>query len=203
MSFGDPWFYIVLLGLAVVVYAMLIPSRKSTTAPVNNGIGELETTLEQYMSEIEKENDELIDLVAQMKQDFASKQLAQQEQIVELRKRMIEVEQVSRNNTTIGKAVEHIAEAAPAMKTSYAVEEAVIPVSSDVIEQLAVLAADQPHPDHSADLDTKAPESVRDRYPELFDLYEKGKSIDMIAKTIGIQRGEIQLILQLAKREAT
>ncbi|MBA9086103.1 hypothetical protein FHR92_002576 [Fontibacillus solani] len=195
MSFGDPWFYIVLLGLAAVVYAMLIPSRKSTTAPVNNGIGELETTLEQYMSEIEKENDELIDLVAQMKQDFASKQLAQQEQIVELRKRMIEVEQVSRNNTTIGKAAEHIAEAAPepAMKTGYAVEEAVIPVSSDVIE----------HPDHSADLDTKAPESVRDRYPELFDLYEKGKSIDMIAKTIGIQRGEIQLILQLAKREET
>ncbi|MNC30448.1 hypothetical protein D3C75_787320 [compost metagenome] len=105
MSFGDPWFYIVLLGLAALVYAMLIPSRKSAADPVNNGIGELETTLEQYMSEIDKENDELIDLVAQMKQDFASKQLAQQEQIVELRKRIIEVEQTSRNTSTIENAV--------------------------------------------------------------------------------------------------
>lgn len=44
-------------------------------------------------------------------------------------------------------------------------------------------------------------EQVRDRYPELFELYGKGKSIDMIAKTMGLQRGEVQLILQLAKKE--
>ncbi|MNC80265.1 hypothetical protein D3C75_1330060 [compost metagenome] len=44
-------------------------------------------------------------------------------------------------------------------------------------------------------------EQDRDRYPELFELYGKGKSIDMIAKTMGLQRGEVQLILQLAKKE--
>ncbi|MNO84210.1 hypothetical protein D3C76_755430 [compost metagenome] len=211
MSFGDPWFYIVLLGLAAVVYAMFIPSRKSAADPVNNGIGELKNTLEQYMSEIEKENDELIDLVAQMKQDFASKQLAQQEQIVELRKRIIEVEQTSRNTSTIGNAVEVAVNATtkPAIQTNSTVSDViddVIPVRNDVADQAAVPAvptADQTLLDHSVDTATKTPESVRDRYPELFDLYEKGKSIDMIAKTIGIQRGEIQLILQLAKREET
>ncbi|MNN17512.1 hypothetical protein D3C81_1307030 [compost metagenome] len=208
MSFGDPWFYIVLLGLAALVYAMLIPSRKSTADSVNNGIGELETTLEQYMSEIDKENDELIDLVAQMKQDFASKQLAQQEQLVELRKRIIEVEQSSRNNSTTGKAVEVAVNATtePAIETNSIVNaidvvDDVISVTNDVADQAAAPIADQTQLDHSADTATKTPESVRDRYPELFDLYEKGKSIDMIAKTIGIQRGEIQLILQLAKRE--
>lgn len=209
MSFGDPWFYIVLLGLAAVVYAMFIPSRKSAADPVNNGIGELKNTLEQYMSEIEKENDELIDLVAQMKQDFASKQLAQQEQIVELRKRIIEVEQTSRSYYTIDHAAELAVKAtadsaieANSMASEAAdVVDRVIPVSNDAADQAAGLAIDQTHFDLSSDTGTKTPESVRDRYPELFDLYEKGKSIDMIAKTIGIQRGEIQLILQLAKRE--
>ena len=43
--------------------------------------------------------------------------------------------------------------------------------------------------------------SIKSRYAELFDLYEQGKSIDMIAKTTGLQRGEVQLIIQLAKQE--
>ncbi|MNJ40883.1 hypothetical protein D3C77_357880 [compost metagenome] len=44
-------------------------------------------------------------------------------------------------------------------------------------------------------------DSFHERYPELFELYDQGKSIDMIAKAVGIQRGEVQLILQLAKKE--
>ena len=43
--------------------------------------------------------------------------------------------------------------------------------------------------------------SIKSRYAELFDLYEQGKSIDMIAKSTGLQRGEVQLIIQLAKQE--
>ncbi|MNW54050.1 hypothetical protein D3C74_316360 [compost metagenome] len=204
MSFGDPWFYIVLLGIAAVVYAMLLPTRKSAIEPADKGIGELESTLEHYMSEVEKENDELIDLVSQMKQDFASKQLAQQEQIVELRKRIVEVEQASRHSSIAIKAeeaaaVETVHEAAAPLAPIIA-QEAVISTSIYENTQASILADDQPNED-SVVLDAKAPESVRDRYPELFDLYEKGKSIDMIAKAIGVHRGEIQLILQLAKRE--
>lgn len=202
MSFGDPWFYIVLLGLAALIYAMLLPNRKSPEKPADNGLGDIEVTLEQYMSEIEKENDELIDLVAQMKQDFTSKQLAHQEQIVELRQRIIEVEQAPRqvlNNTTAVLEQTNIVDVAQPVSPSVSVEEAGSLAPSFEDTQAAVLMVEAS--ENSEVMETKASESVRDRYPELFDLYEKGKSIDMIAKTIGIQRGEIQLILQLAKRE--
>ncbi|GJM71441.1 hypothetical protein HMSSN036_36570 [Paenibacillus macerans] len=91
MSFGDPWFYVVLLGAAALVYALLLPGRQASS-PKNDAAKEMEATLEQYMSEIERENQELIDLVSQMKQEFASKQLAQQEQTAELRKRLSDVE---------------------------------------------------------------------------------------------------------------
>lgn len=187
MSFGDPWFYIVLLGLAALIYAMLLPNRKSPDKSTDHGLGDIEVTLEQYMSEIEKENDELIDLIAQMKQDFTSKQLAHQEQIVELRQRIIEIEQT--NNVAVLQPVQ----------LPLPLEKAHSSVPSVEDTQAAVLVAEASS--EFEVVETKAPESVRDRYPELFDLYEKGKSIDMIAKTIGIQRGEIQLILQLAKRE--
>jgi len=43
--------------------------------------------------------------------------------------------------------------------------------------------------------------SIKTRYPKLFELDEQGKSIDSIAKLTGLQRGEVQLILQLAKQE--
>lgn len=91
MSFGEPWFYIVLLGAAALVYALLLPGRQSA-APKADMARELEATLEQYMAEIENENQELIDMVAQMKQDFVSKQLAGQEQIAELRRRLGDTE---------------------------------------------------------------------------------------------------------------
>lgn len=44
-------------------------------------------------------------------------------------------------------------------------------------------------------------ESIKDRYAELFNLHAEGKSMDAISKQTGIQRGEVQLILQLAERE--
>jgi DNA-directed RNA polymerase specialized sigma24 family protein len=44
--------------------------------------------------------------------------------------------------------------------------------------------------------------SIHARYSELFMLYEQGKSIEMISKKLGMNKGEVQLIIQLAKQEA-
>ncbi|RRJ65383.1 hypothetical protein EHV15_22550 [Paenibacillus oralis] len=209
MSFGDPWFYVVLLGAAALVYALLLPGRQASS-PKNDAAKEMEATLEQYMSEIEKENQELIDLVSQMKQEFASKQLAQQEQIAELRKRLSDVEfsarqSESRLESLAASALENAASASlPAAATAEASLTSANAAVSGQASGLAVLSGTESAAEPAAEPVPETEDNadhVRGRYPELFDLYEKGKSIDMIAKSTGLQRGEVQLILQLAKKE--
>ncbi|WP_042160514.1 DUF6115 domain-containing protein [Paenibacillus gorillae] len=46
-----------------------------------------------------------------------------------------------------------------------------------------------------------APTTIQSRYAELLELYSQGKSIELIAKKLGMNKGEVQLILQLAKQE--
>lgn len=46
------------------------------------------------------------------------------------------------------------------------------------------------------------PAAIRDRYAELLELHERGRSVEQIAKAMNMNKGEVQLILQLAKREA-
>lgn len=205
MSFGDPWFYIVLLGAAALVYALLLPGRKAPQPSSPGGASELEATLEQFMTEIEKENEELIDLIAGMKQDFAAKQLAQQEQIVELRKRLVEVEQNALQYKSRQDALELQLSAAPPRLAETASEpKSEISAAGTPAARLPEVAVVQAEPAATVETvpeEATRTESVRDRYPELFHLYEQGKSMDTIAKSVGIQRGEVQLILQLAKRE--
>lgn len=203
MSFGEPWFYIVLLGAAALVYALLLPGRQSAAAPKADMARELEATLEQYMAEIENENQELIDMVAQMKQDFVSKQLAQQEQIAELRRRLGDVEASAKQCETRLVLLESasvekpagaaaVGQGAPSQDLLLPQDDAAAAAESESLILGQPPLTEEPKPPQ---------EQVRDRYPELFELYGKGKSIDMIAKTMGLQRGEVQLILQLAKKE--
>lgn len=202
MSFGEPWFYIVLLGAAALVYALLLPGRQSAAVPKAEMTRELEATLEQYMAEIENENQELIDMVAQMKQDFVSKQLAQQEQIAELRRRLGDAEASAKQCETRLALLESAGverAAGAAFVGQEAAPQALLPQD----DAAAVGEAESLTPGQTSLPKEPEPpqEQVRDRYPELFELYGKGKSIDMIAKTMGLQRGEVQLILQLAKKE--
>lgn len=206
MSLSDPWFYIVLLGLAALVYALFLPERKSAAQAKAGANHELEATLEHFMSDIEQENNELIELVSQMKQDFVSKQLAQQEQIAELRQRVIGIEQSAREFHPSTGQVDVLASSAEAplaapvqtlpaedvqVQLDGAANEAT--VAQELAPELEPIVEDEPEPEVS--------ETVRDRYPQLFELYARGKSMDSIAKSLGIPRGEVQLILQLAKRE--
>lgn len=185
-----------MLGVAAILYSFLIPGRVNNNMKPNQN-NEIEATLEQYMAEIENENQELIHLITQMKQEFTTKQLATQEQIVELRNRLVTVEQgvqsqeikfrtfTSTQETTLMARMSEAAVAQPDLKQVVIEEEA--PVLEEVVVE------EEPIKKHE--------DSLHDRYPELFELYNQGKSIDMIAKAVGIQRGEVQLILQLANKE--
>lgn len=177
MPLGNAWVYIVLLGAAAIGYALFLPNRKSAGSQASGGTSDVEAALEHYMTEIEKENTELIELMAQMKQDTASKQMSFQEQLAELRGRLLEVEkQASLHEARVGKL------------------ESIPSIPAKVEEAAPEFVAEEPQIPKN---------TVRDRYPDLFRLYEQGKSIDGIAKALDMQRGEVQLILQLASKEET
>ena len=61
-----PWIYIVLLGIAAVLYAFM-PKRREETVSSERVVKEVENTLEGYMAEIQNENEQLVELVSQMK----------------------------------------------------------------------------------------------------------------------------------------
>lgn len=172
-----PWIYIVLLGIAAVLYALMLPKRREENVSSERVVKEVESTLETYMAEIQNENEQLVELVSQMKQELTVKQHAQQEQVSELRQRILAAEQkLSESDTRLRLAEEKLAKTA-------SLSEGIAAATSEVEE------IPPPVP------------SIKSRYAELFELYEQGKSMDVIAKNTGMQRGEVQLIIQLAKQE--
>lgn len=174
------WIYIVLLGAAALLYAVMLPRQGTSAAGREQLVQEMESTLEQYMGEIQMENGQLVELVAQMKQEQTAKQTAQQEQLNEMRQRLLTAEQqLAASEQRLQAAEKAIADTAAGISGA---SEAASPASEAAPEPVY---------------------SIKNRYTELFDMYKAGKSIDMIAKAAGMQRGEVQLIIQLAKQEET
>lgn len=179
-----PWMIVVILGAAAIVYALILPKRQvSKTADKEQVVREVEATLEHYMADIERENEELVELIGQMKQDMTSRQLAQQEQLTEMRQRLMLLEQ---------------------QNASY--EARLFEFEKGNMQSSSVLAQqdrqDESLEPEGAEEVPKEP-SIRERYPELFELHAQGKSMEAIAKFTGMQKGEVTLILQLAKREGS
>ncbi|ANA83144.1 hypothetical protein C7121_17370 [Paenibacillus glucanolyticus] len=171
-----PWIYIVLLGVAAVLYAFMLPKRREESVSSERVVKEVENTLEGYMAEIQNENEQLVELVSQMKQELRAKQQEQQEQVSDLRQRMLVMEQ---------KMIE---------------SETRLRTTEDKLVHATSLSADRAAASSEAEVSPPV-DSIKSRYAELFDLHGQGKSIDMIAKATGLQRGEVQLIIQLAKQE--
>lgn len=192
-----PWMIVVILGAAAIVYALMLPKRQvdKSSSDKDKMVQEVEATLEQYMADIERENEELVELISQMKQDTASRQLAQQEQLTEMRQRLLLLEQQSLQYEARLLAQEQGSHQTASVLLSQAQETAA--AQMNILQQEESLPKVEEIPP-----ETKEP-SIRERYPELFELYAHGKSVDGIAKVIGMQSGEVQLILQLAKQEGS
>jgi hypothetical protein len=43
--------------------------------------------------------------------------------------------------------------------------------------------------------------NMKKRYAELFNLHDQGKGVEIIAKKLGMNKGEVNLIIQLSKQE--
>ncbi len=198
------WVYIVLLGAVAIVYGMLLPKKreaKPQEGALSSTVEKVEDTLEHYMTEIEKENEEIIELVSKIKQDSSAKQLALQEQVSEMRQRLMELEQravsVAQAPTTTDE-VKTVATVPPPPA-----EGTILGRQGEELRQSAARMQQELDALQAAEQKEQAAakERIQDRYPELFRLHEDGKSVDTIARAVGLQRGEVLLILQLAKQE--
>lgn len=181
----SPWIIIVILGGCAIVYALIQPKKNKKEVPEQKLVQEMEATLEHYMAEIESDNDTLIQRVAEMKGEAAAADQRIQAQLDELEKRLKGLEE-SRVEAVNEVSVRDTISEVPGGETK---ETAV---------QHSLAAAEQPKIDEMAE---PRRETIKTRYAELFRLHGEGKSMDAIAKQTGIQRGEVQLILQLAERE--
>ncbi|MBE0335404.1 hypothetical protein [Paenibacillus sp. 23TSA30-6] len=202
----QPWIYIVLLGAAAVVYAWVLPKRQAGRGTEEVVVQKVEATLEQYMADIENDNDELIELVSGIKQEHAVKQASLQEQVAELRNRIVELERQAAlasvsTQSVSGSEVLHTGtpHQVVAAYGQFRNTQSAIPMQAEQSDA-SIVAVEVQAPLQEAEPEAQQ-ESIRERYQELFSLYEQGKSVDYIAKQSGIQRGEVQLILQLAERE--
>ncbi|WP_322922764.1 hypothetical protein [Paenibacillus campi] len=201
MSDFPSWVYIVLVGAVAIVLGMLLPKKRAVKpqeTALSSTVEKVEDTLEHYMTEIEKENEEIIDLVSKIKQESTAKQIALQEQVSEMRQRLMELEQRA---VTVPQ---------PVIVEKPAVETVTVPVTETIIigrqgEALlesAVRLQQEQAALQAAELEQDAAkERIEDRYPELFQLHRNGKSVDAIARALSLHRGEVLLILQLAKQE--
>lgn len=151
---------------------------------------DIESALELYMADVERENEQLIELVTQLKQQAEDNQTAYQRQMQNMQARLEELERrslqldarVAAGENGLLQLAMTIGSAPGSRPTEIAFPEG----------QEAAPAAEEP-------AETKP--SIKQRYPELFELHEQGKSVDAISRACGLQRGEVQLILQLAKQE--
>lgn len=177
--------YIVLLGAVVIVGAFIMPRKNQHAALPTQTVQNMETALEQFMENMEKDNQELVQLVAKARQETKSDADSKEQRIIALeRKCDMLAEQLelalSRPAPTAANQVQSL----------QAVEmEALKPSIEAVVHPEVIIN------------EAKQLNKIQARYSELFQLYEQGKSIEAISKKLGMNKGEVQLIIQLAKQE--
>ena len=172
----EPWSTLVVLGVGITLFAWFMPrSRPQTGGKV---IKDVEATLEQYLAEIELENEKVIESIQKWKQDFSHTNNLREKEIQDMKQQILNLEQqvssLMNANTFVGTNIE-----AAVKKTDHAVADDI------VIEEITI----QEEP------------TIHKRYSEVFQLESEGKSTDFIAKKLDMPKGEVQLILQLGERE--
>lgn len=183
----SPWLSIVLLGIAVTGYAWMIPK---TSGKGKESEFVSEAAYDRLLEDLEVENRELVDAVAKFKRE-------QDETVEKLGRRIVDMEQ------QMIKWLEQ-APSIVASSNKYSTDSAT-ELSSTPDKTLTEPSITQAVPFNPEPVDHEQivipPPTIRSRYSELLELHDKGKSIEQIAKAMGMNKGEVQLILQLVRRE--
>ncbi|MFB9273582.1 hypothetical protein ACFQMJ_27155 [Cohnella cellulosilytica] len=212
----EPWFYIVALGAAIAGLAWMMPKS-------GHGGSEQEFVSEEaygrLLEDLEAENRELLDAVAKFKREHDGTTELLGRRIVELEQQMKLLSETPRSPATPAVSpspdssfpatffaqTSHTSSSADVYRDTGAAlspaAEAGTPPGREPSPSAADVA-DRPSAEPSPDSEPeRISPAIRDRYADLLAMHEKGKSVEQIAKATGMNKGEVQLILQLARRE--
>lgn len=167
----EPWSTLVVLGVCITLFAWFMPrSRPQAGEKV---IKDVETTLEQYLAEIELENEKVIQSIQKWKQDSSHTNNQREKEMQDMKQQIQNLEQ----------QVLAVINANVLSKSN--LDESVKKVEDTMDEEITI----------------KEELTIHERFIEVFQLESEGKSTDYIAKKLGMPKGEVQLILQLGERE--
>jgi len=192
-----PWVYIVLFGLLLIVYAKIMPKNGAPAARRDEQmLTEVEATMDHFAAELEEQNKALIQMFGDTRKEYEqySSMLASRVEMLEKQNERLQgelgrigvlQEQLQRR----GGVLEAQPEARAAGRSESAGQAA------------SLLTAAWSEQEITADEPPEAPLHIRDRYRELLQLYEQGRSTEFIARKLNMNKGEVSLILQLARQE--
>ncbi|QHT60724.1 hypothetical protein GXP70_12725 [Paenibacillus lycopersici] len=200
----EPWQTIMLVGGIVVVSAVMLPKRAGKESPANDSqtVRNMETALEQFMENMEADSREIAGLVSKSNEESQAQAAKRDDRVGQLERRIAELEQ------TLAEQAAWAANAAAATGVSSEFGVRFDRSASPFVPQPSVQSAERPadasevlEPAEAAEETAPPAPSIRSRYAELFELHQAGKSIEAIAKKLGLNKGEVQLILQLSRQE--
>jgi len=176
---------VALLGIVVILYASILPkngNEKSKAAQQEDFLDSVGETLQLFADELEEENKELLKMVGEMKREHESRANS-------LLKRIEQLEKLSSEPRPIAAAT------VPAPQATLSQQQVSPP------EPLQRKGLAEALPEEKEAKPTRLASTIRERHKEVFELYDGGKSIEYIARKLGKNKGEIQLILSLARQE--
>lgn len=168
------YFVVILTGIALIFIALIVPKPTSTKPIQEDFLDSVSDTIQQLVQEMEEENKQLLRMIGEMRKDYEKKSSTLIERIELLE---------NRERETLSKPPP-LSE--PSAVTSYTIQETITTHDKEHKYQLP---------------DSRFIHSVKSKNKELFELYENGKSIEYIAKKMGKNKGEVQLIISLARQE--
>jgi TolA-binding protein len=182
----EPWVIIAVLGAAIFVFAFIRSRMKGSGADAPDVVKEMEETFEQFAKELEDDNRELMNRLAELKAQYESQTRDLNERIRQLEHALRTMEEKKPAQVIVSR-----------MKKSAAAEsDAARPANGSAATPVRIEPANDPVPE-------PASPGIADRYRQILDWHHQGKSMEYIAKQLGMNKGEVQLILKLSEREAS
>ncbi|MFM9327085.1 hypothetical protein [Paenibacillus mesotrionivorans] len=179
---NEPYIYVVLIGLCILVFSFLFAKPKKQAPSESPQImQEVEETMEGFMAELEEDNKKLLDTIAHMKENH-------NQSLHKMTERMERLEQEFQQERQDWKRL--------VLMTA---ETGQATARSAVTPQAQPLP--QPEPLPVPEETQKPAAGIRGRYEEVLRLHDDGKSVDYIARKCGLNKGEVNLIIQLALQE--